>query len=77
MVRKSFSFILPIKMAISRQVLSLGGGGGGGGNLINLAAVEKTERTNMIELQYFTGMSRSEIIKGNEKNVFFFFFNFQ
>ena len=39
-----------------------------GGNLINLAAVEKTKRKNMIELQYCTGilqyctgMSRTEI----------------
>ena len=32
-------------------------------NLINLAAVEKTERNNIIELQYCTGMSRREIQK--------------
>ena len=32
-------------------------------NLINLAAVEKTKRKkkNIIELQYWTGMSRKEI----------------
>ena len=34
-----------------------------GGNSINLAAVEKTKQTNIIELQYSTGMSRSEIKK--------------
>ena len=49
-------FILPIKMAISHQVLSLGG------NLINLAAVEKTTRKKIIELQYCTGTSWREII---------------
>ena len=39
-----------------------------GGNLINLAAVEKTKRKNIIELQYCTGMSRREI----QKYTFFF-----
>ena len=34
-----------------------------GGNLINLAAVEKTKRKNIIELQYCTCMSRREIKK--------------
>ena len=30
-------------------------------NLINLAAVEKTNRKNIIELQYCTGMNRRDI----------------
>ena len=51
------NFILPIKMAISHQVLSLGV------ILINLAAIEKTKRKNITELQYCTGMSRREIKK--------------
>ena len=41
-------------------------------NLINLAAVEKTKRKNIIELQYCTGMSQGEL-----KKIFFFSFNFQ
>ena len=32
-------------------------------NLINLAAVEKTKRKNIIELEYCTGMSPREIQK--------------
>ena len=47
MVQMNFIFILPIKMAISQQVLSL-----------TVAAVEKTKGKNIIELQYCTGMSR-------------------
>ena len=69
----NFFFILPIKVAISHQVLSLerplplplG-------NLINLAAVEKTKRQYIIELQYCTCMSRREIQKkknNNKKNL--------
>ena len=46
-------------------------------NLINLAAVEKTKQTNIIECQNSTGMSRSEIKNKIEKNVFYFFFKFQ
>ena len=46
-----------------------------GGNLINLAAIEKTKRKNITELQHCTGMSRREIKK--MKKIFFFFFNFQ
>ena len=62
------NFILPNKMAISHQVLSLGG------DLINLAAIEKTKRKNITELQYCTGMSRREITKIKiEKNLFIFF----
>ena len=53
----NFIFILPIKMTISHQVLSLGG------NLINLAEVEKTKQRNIIELQYCTDMSRRKIQK--------------
>ena len=34
-----------------------------GGNLINLTAVEKTKRKNIIELKYCTGMSRREMQK--------------
>ena len=34
-----------------------------GGNLINLAAIEKTKRKYITELQYCTGMSRKEIKK--------------
>ena len=46
-------------------------------NLINLAAVEKTKRKNIIELQYCTNMSRREIQKMKfEKNLFLFFFQF-
>ena len=47
-----------------------------GGNLINLAALEKTKRKIIIELQYCTGMSRREIQKLIFKNLFFFFFQF-
>ena len=43
-----------------------------GGNLINLAAIEKTKRKNITELQYCTGMSRREIKNKIEKNLFFF-----
>ena len=50
------NFILPIKMAISHQVLSLGGGGGGGGGGV-------AKRKNITEPQYCTGMSRREIKK--------------
>ena len=50
MVRMNFIFVLPIKMAISPGAVT-------GGNLINLSAVEKTKRKNIIELQYCTGMS--------------------
>ena len=46
-------------------------------NLINLAALEKTKQTYIIEFQYSTAMSRSEIKNKIEKNVFYFFFNFQ
>ena len=53
----NFIFVLPIKMAISPGAVT-------GGNLINLSAVEKTKRKNIIELQYCTGMS-------------LFFFHFQ
>ena len=58
----NFIFILPNKMAISHQVLSLGVI-----NLINLAAVEKTKRINIIELQYCrpTGMRWRKIQKIN------------
>ena len=34
-----------------------------GGNLINLAAIEKTKRKTLTELQCCTGMSRKEIKK--------------
>ena len=34
-----------------------------GGHLINLAAVEKTKRKNIIEFQYCSGMSGREIQK--------------
>ena len=49
----NFIFILPIKMA----------GAVTESNLINLAAVEKTKRKNIIEPQYCysTGMNRREI----------------
>ena len=58
MVQMNFIFILPIKMAIFHQVLSL-----------TVAAVEKTKGKNIIELQYCTGMSRMKY-----KNIFFFNF---
>ena len=47
-------------------------------NLINLAAVEKTKQTNIIECQYSTGieLERNKKIK-LKKNVFYFFFKFQ
>ena len=57
------NFILPIKMALSHQVLSL----------INLAAIEKTKRKNITELQYCTGMSRGEMKNKIEKKSSFFF----
>ena len=40
------------------------------GNLINMAAVERTKLKNIIELQYWTGMSN----KIEKKNHFFFNF---
>ena len=61
------NFILPIKMAISHQVLSLGG------NLINLAAIEKTKRKNRTELHESEGNKKIKL----KKNLFYFFFNFQ
>ena len=42
--------------------------------MINLAAIEKTKRKNITELQYCTGMSRREI---KLKRISDFFFNFQ
>ena len=48
------------------------------GNIINLAAVEKIKRKNIIGIQNCTGMSWREIQnKMKKKNSFFFFFNFQ
>ena len=41
--------------------------------LINLAAVEKTKRNNIIELQYCTDISRGEIQKQKLKRFLFFF----
>ena len=46
------------------------------GNLINLAAAEKTKPANITKIWYCASLSRSEI-KKNEKNLFYFFFNFQ
>ena len=63
MVRMNFIFILPIKMAILHQVVSLGGGGGGGGfNQPGWSRKDKKKK-NIIELQYCTGMSRRKIKK--------------
>ena len=46
-------------------------------NSINLAAVEKTKRKSIIELQYCTGMSRREIKKIKLKKIsIIFFFQF-
>ena len=42
-------------------------------NLINLAAVEKTKQTNIIECEYSTGMSRSKIKKIKLKKMSFIF----
>ena len=47
-----------------------------GGNLINMAAVEKTKRKNIIELQYCTGMSRRKKKKKKMKKISSFFFQF-
>ena len=58
-------------MALSHQVLSVTRG-----NLINLAAVEKTKQTNIIEFKFSTGMSRSEK-KNKMEKIVLFFFNFQ
>ena len=44
---------------------------------MNLAAIEKTKRKNIIELQYCTGMSRRETKKIKLKKSLLFFFNFQ
>ena len=51
-----FYFYLPLIGNISPGAVN-------GGNLMNLAAVEKTKRKNIIELQYCTGMSGREMKK--------------
>ena len=56
----NFIFILPIKMTGSLD----------GGNLINLAAVEKTKRKNIIGLQYNVLAG----VGGKYKNKIEFFF---
>ena len=68
MVQMNFIFILPIKMAVSHQVLSLG--------VIQSTwlQLKRQNEKNIIELQYCTGMSQREI---QQKNLFYFFFNFQ
>ena len=61
------NFILPIKMA------NISPGAVTEDNLINLAAIEKTKRKNITELQYCTGMSWREIKNKIGKNLFYFF----
>ena len=46
-----------------------------GGNLINLAAVEKTKRKNIIELQYCTGRESEGNTKIKLKKISFIFFS--
>ena len=42
---------------------------------MNLAAIEKTKRKNIIELQYCTGMSPREIKKIKLNKISFIFFS--